>query len=84
MTVDPDGGQTHVPFTLTAVDSGETLLPDLEITAKGFGRSSGSRAKAGAVRVTRREAASGDGCGLAGLILDQRHPMAMSSKRESY
>ena len=37
VTVDPDGGQTHVPFTLTAVDSGETLLPDLEITAKGFG-----------------------------------------------
>ena len=37
VTVDPDGGQTRVPFTLTAVNSGETLLPDLEITAKGFG-----------------------------------------------
>ena len=37
VTVDPDGGQTRVPFTLTAVNSGEMLLPDLEITAKGFG-----------------------------------------------
>ena len=36
VTVDPHGS-THVPFTLTAVNPGEMLLPDLEITAKGFG-----------------------------------------------
>jgi hypothetical protein len=36
VTVDPNGS-THVPFTLTAVNPGEMLLPDLEITAKGFG-----------------------------------------------
>ena len=37
VTVDPNGSQSSVPFTLTAVNSGEMLLPDLEITAKGFG-----------------------------------------------
>ena len=36
VTVDPHGS-THVPLTLTAVNPGEMMLPDLEITAKGFG-----------------------------------------------
>ena len=45
MTVDPDG-QTRVPFTLTAVNSGE-MLPAGPGRSRRLIRGSGSRAKAG-------------------------------------